>query len=318
MKKITAILVACMAFVMLTAAVSPVMGAGEQIHGYTVTSFDGTGRLITGDTPEANITLLAADGAIAVSNGTGFQDDGADYQRFSWDGSQVPPVGWDPAAPPLDTDVLFVSEHQDGYFWAAQRTADSASVADPQIDLFPQYEEIAVAYESEVGGDYFTIEIETPKFTDYSMDTDAPVMGTYDLFVSYAVFLTDDGGATWAYQGNTIEVAGTYDDPIIPDPMNPTHTDPATVTTGIHEFNATGLGPGTYNVAVLVNLDSAAPGGYDGGLDGGYTTFGFGAASADIIIEDEVPEFGPGMIVPVVAIIGMFVAFTVYRRKKEE
>lgn len=321
MRKITTILVACMALFMFVAAVQPAL-ALDALHGYATNSYDEEGVLM-----DADMTVIVDNED--VSKSVNAREDQAGFQDMGTYGAFAYPAAGDREwsdDPELGDEAYFISEANDGYFWAAMRVIEHLDwTPEDQTELIPQYELIETPYvadeENDIGTDFITITVESPSYTDFSHDDGAPVMGTFDLFESYAVFIQGGDYADWTYLGNTEEVAGDYQDPIIPDVTNPQAVDPDTITTGLNTFTVEDLDPDTeYNFMVRVNLDFGdIEDGYEGGL-GSYTTFGSGPVTPDPITTDpeDVPEFGPGMMVPVVAIVGMFVAFTVYRRKKEE
>jgi|GEM_PF-4296912 len=300
-------------------------GEIQQVQGYWVESYDGQAHFYDGESYNSNITAVAMPSEqIAINDppigGSYFEGPGAGY--FGWDvneGSRQ----WLPEDAPIGDNVYWVSEHEDGYIWAAWRLSEGNIVTNPREELWGQYEPIAVPEATAVGPDYIELQINAPKYTcrygpaDVG-DGDTYNQGTFELLDSYAVFaIGGDDWTDWTHIGNAVDFTTGPNSPLLP--FDDGAVDPDTVDTGHYTFNVTGLESGTeYQFMVRMNFDfEGYEGGYDGGL-GSYTTWGAGASSEPIQTEDDVPEFGPGMMVPVVAIVGMFVAFTVYRRKKEE
>ena len=304
-------------------------GTIVQTQGYWVESYDGEAHFYDGDSYNADIVAVAMPSEnVAHNTGAGgsyFPAFGAGY--FNWDATTID-YGWQPDPAPVGDNVYFVSEHEDGYLWALWRESDSPIIATPREEIWPQYEPIAVPFDTDVGTDYIELAINAPKYTcRYGPasvgDGDTYNQGTFELLDSYAVFAIGGDWADWTYIGNADEFTAGPDDPLLP--FDDQAIDPATVDTGQYTLTVTGLEPGTeYEFMVRLNFDFE---GFTGGFEiegeddllGTYTTFGTGASSGPITTEgDPVPEFGPGMLIPVVAIVGMFVAFSVYRRKKEE
>jgi len=298
-------------------------GTIDQLQGYWARSHDEQAVFIDGDTGtyHANITAVAMGSEnVAINHGTGGAQPVDDFGTFLWDGGSAT-HGWDPDPAPQGDDVFFISEHEDGYVWATRRDDAGAEIADPQEDMWGQYEPIPVPYvedeENDIGTDFIELRIDAPSYTCSNMD-DTYNQGTFELLDSYAVYMSEDGGE-WEYYGNAIQdnfTAGP-DDPIIPYVED---TDPDTVDTGYYTINVIGLDPDTdYEFMVRMNFDfDGYEGGYGGGL-GSYTTWQLGEVTPDPITTDpDAPEFGPGLMIPVVATVGIFVAITVYRRKKYE
>lgn len=317
-KKIIIIaLVFSLALVSLSGATQ---GTIDDLEGYWVESHDGQALFTDGDVYYGNITAVSMNSEMTAYNehsGTYFEAEGAGY--FDWAGDHEV-YGWQPDPAPIGDDVYFAAEHPDGYIWSAWRTSDSDTIANPREDLWGQYEPIPQPTVIETAPDYIEIQIDAPVFTcrygGVAEDGQTYNQGTFELLDSYAVFMSEDGGE-WEYLGNTEQdnfTAGP-DDPIIPYDYE---EDPETVDTGHFTFNATGLQPNTeYQFMVRMNLDF---GGYEGGYGGGlgsYTTYGAGTASEPVTTPSQ-SEFGPGLMIPVVATVGIFVAITVYRRKKFE
>ena len=317
-KKIIIIaLVFSLALVSLSGATQ---GTIDQLQGYWSESHDGQALLTDGDVYYANITAIAPnENEIAEAEEIGaYAGESFGAGSFLWDaGHSV--YGFDNPVP-IGEDIYFISEHEDGYLWATWRTSESPQVANPQDDMWGQYEPIPQPTVIETAPDYIEIQIDAPVFTcrygGVAEDGQTYNQGTFELLDSYAVFMSEDGGE-WQYLGNTEQdnfTAGP-DDPIIPYDYE---EDPETVDTGHFTFNATGLQPNTeYQFMVRMNLDF---GGYEGGYGGGlgsYTTYGAGTASEPVTTPIQ-SEFGPGLMIPVVATVGIFVAITVYRRKKFE
>jgi len=295
-------------------------GEINDLQGYFVDSHDEHARFYDGDEYYANITAVAMGSEmIATNHGTGggyFEDFG--LGSYSWDaGTET--HGWHPDPAPQGDDVFFISEHEDGYVWAVRRDNAGATHADPMNDMWGQYEPIPQPEVIGVGPDYIEIQIDAPSYTCYSDDTGTTYnQGTFELLDSYAVFAIGGDYTEWTHIGNTEDANFTAgpDDPIIPRDENP---DPDTRDTGHFTFNATGLDPETeYNFMVRMNFDfDGFEGGYGGGL-GSYTTWQSGASLDDAQPTEPASEFGPGLMIPVVATVGIFVAITVYRRKKFE
>ena len=321
MKKI--LITGMVSLLVLVALSGATQGTIDDLQGYFVDSNDGQARFYDGTDYHANITAVAdPSGMIAINTGVGgayFSDFNAG--TFVWMGDHAT-AGWKPDMAPVGDTVYFASEHDAGYFWAAYRVSTGSAVANPLDDLFGQYEPIAVPYvadtENDIGTDFITLTIDAPKYTCRYGDTDPANGGThnqgqFELVTSYAVFLTDG-----TYLGNADTFVAGPDQPL--RPYMDDGVDPSGIDTGHYTLLVENLTAGTtYEFMVRPNLDMGTyEGGYGGGL-GSYTLWGAGGSSGPIVTdEDPVSEFGPGMLIPVVAIIGMFVAFTVYRRKKDE
>ena len=308
MKKLTTILVACMAFAMLIAAAQPAMGAAETLQGYWVEDYDGNASLM-----DAGVVMSAfATGDRESINdvGAGIDDSLGHGGVFGWDATRID-IGWEPSVPAIGDEVYFVVEHPDGYVWAAHREALGGNVADPWTDMFGQLEKIPTPVVVQNQDNEMVLEIEAPKYTcSYfdGEDFDTHNQGTFELFTGYRVYmeaLSDPGN--WVLVGDSTTLAAGADSPIVPNGFDSQAVDPASVDTGMETITATGLLDGeSYSFRVSMVFDLGAAGEYETNI--------FGDPSPTELV----PEFGAFTLVPVVAIIGMFVAFTVYRRKKEE
>ena len=302
MKKLTAMIGVLTALFILTAVMQPVMGSGI-MSGFVTDSYDGEAKMVG-----STLYVHASTGAVSINDGAGFSDSGDGYGDFSYDATGGPPRGWDPAPPGMGEQVYFIAENPSGYVWAAQREVTDLTNCPIEIsDLVGQFEKIPTP-EMTPGSGVIDLQIESPAYTDYSYLTSGSIIGTYELFAGYRVYVeADDDPGNWVLVGDTTPVAGTYDNPIEPNLLDHQETDPSTVVTGMNEIQfTTGSANYRFRVAMLFDLDT----------QGIYETNVFGEPTD--WTDDPVSEFGPGMLIPVVAIVGMFVAFSVYRRKKEE
>ncbi len=314
MKKILTIAVVLgMALVMLSGATA---GYGETLQGSTQDAYDGT-KLDGGN---CTVVHVQDPGDTPVYSGS-FATGG--FGDYSWDATVLTEAGWVTVPNTAGEDLYFIKEV--GNYIAATHAdvTETTSIKASQYDMVDRLEPIPTPEANAVGSDYINLTIPAPKYTDASLSVGGSTgQGTFDVVTSYAVFYTDDAGATWTYAGNAEHFVDGPDNPLEPsydDAINPDGID-----TGHYTFNTSTDGgltlnpETTYNFAVRVNIGPAGTGygGWNGGV-GSYTTWTMGTSSADITT-DPASEFGIGMMVPVVAIIGMFVAFTVYRRKKYE
>ncbi len=332
MKKILTIAVVLgMALVMFTGAA---VGHGEVLRGVTINSFDGQGRLSSeaGTVSHGNVTVVHVQvpGDIPIQGSATyftFADTGATPRTiYSWNAEGFGEHAWVTPPDTVGDNLYFITQafgaNDQWYISATHADVTATTIIKENANhMMNRLEQIPIPIENSKGTDFIEIRIPAFKYTDYSSAAAGNTgQGTFDVVNSYAVFITGGAYADWTHIGNADDfVAG----PNAPINAAFDDTDPATVDTGHFLFNTNDVGitltPGTtYEFAVRVNIGPAgtALGGYGGGLDG-YTTWNAGASSGPIETENGVPEFGPGLIVPVVAIIGMFVAFTVYRRKKE-
>lgn len=335
MKKILTIAVVLgMALVMFSGAA---VGYGEQLQGVTINSYDGHGRLSTeaGTVSHGNVTVVHVQdpGDIPIQGSADaytFADTGATPRTiYSWDATVLNDPGWDTPPNTVGDNLYFIKQAfgANGQWYISATHAEvtaTTTIKENANHMMDRLEPIPMPLEHSVGSDYIEIQIPAFKYTDYSTAASGNTgQGTFHQVSSYAVFITGGAYADWTHIGNADNfVAG-------PDaPINAAFdaTDPSMVDTGHFLFNTTDEGitltEGTsYEFMVRVNVGRAGTtlGGYGGGL-AGYTTWANGPTSGPITTEgdDPVSEFGPGMLIPVVAIVGMFVAFSVYRRKKEE
>jgi len=312
-----AIIVTFMAVLMLIVALQPALGS-DGLQGYAISEYNEDVSIM-----DSFIIAYADNPDQSVSenyDGTGFQMLTDDFGAFSY--SCVGDRAWDPTpAPEIGDNIYFISEAESGgvgYYWAAWREMVNVEfTAESQGTLTPQYERLPqpvheVTYINGEEADV-TIHVESPAYTDYDFDSEEAVnQGTYELFESYNVYVSENGG-DWTLLGETSTVDGDYDDPLVPGDDSEAAGNPYETTTGLNEYTAEGLDPdATYNFRVSANLA------FPDTEVGTYETQGFGEASEDINPGDLASEFGLGMLIPVVATIGMFVALTVYRRKKDE
>ncbi|MFW6142106.1 MAG: hypothetical protein ACOC53_06065, partial [Candidatus Saliniplasma sp.] len=134
----------------------------------------------------------------------------------------------------------------------------------------------------------------------------------------YGIYIRGGEFGDWEYLGNSQPDPNReqVDDPL---PAYGDDTDPTTIDTGAEYFNATGLEGGQYEFRVAPQF---GPDGYDsvwgqvnddGETGGAISTYTMSPSSATF----NTPEFGPGILVPVIATIGLFTAIAIYRKKKE-
>ena len=214
-------------------------------------------------------------------------------------------------------------------------SATTSNVADDQYAWYGRYEPIPIAdggdrgelkgytVKTEEGDSWINMSIPLPKYTDWN-DTGGKVMhrGTFDVWNSYAVFIEspDDPNYEtgvgpydgWYFVGNAYNVSTGPDSPL-PAYEQGKPTDPSTIDTGHAWINITGLQPNSnYYFMIRTNFDFGSHrGGYHGGMrSGAYTVY---VSSGKFRIQ--VGEF-PTMLIPVFAVIGMFMVATyAYRRK---
>jgi len=316
MKKIIIMaLVFSLALVSLSGAAQ---GTVDDLDGFAVDSYDGEAEFYDGDTYYGTITAVDLQGDnIAINTGVGGGEaDG--YSLFGWAGDSET-YGWDPDPASIGSDIYFIGEHPDGYVWATWRESETATVADPQHSMMGRYEPIPTPEVDAVGPDYISINISSPTYTDFDGTTgETTGQGTFELVESYAVFIQGGEYEDYTYIGD----ADDFFDGDAPIPAHPDdETDPTTVDTGHFHFNTTddediNIEPETeYTIYVRMNIGpEGLAGGYED-VDDHYTTT-IGGESTDPIETPSESEFGPGIIVPVIAIVGMFVAMTIYRRRR--
>jgi len=293
----------------------------DDLQGYWAESHDGEAGFYRDDTEtyHANISAVAMESEmIATNTGRGGTEPVPGAGTWGWSGAHAED-GWDPDPAPQGDDVFFISEHEDGYIWAARRDDAGLAIASPMDDLWGQYEPIPQVEVTGIGPNYVEMEIGSPLFTCRygGVDEDGQTynQGTFELLDSYAVFMSEEGGE-WEYIGNAEDFEAGPDDPIIPYDYE---EDPETIDTGHYTFNATELEPETeYDFMVRMNFDfDGFEGGYGDGL-GSYTTWQSGESLDEPVTTPSESEFGPGLMIPVVATVSIFVVITVYRRKKYE
>jgi len=303
----------------------------------------------------ANITAFDINsGAVTHAYNAGGEVNDGDYYNdnnywceYVWDATSAK-YGWKPSPPASGDAILLVSEmpanglgSADGsnpqnnmgsgnginYTYAVKwPSATTSNVADDQYAWYGRYEPIP-NYDNDttsVGDTWINISIPLPKYTDWN-DTGGKVMhrGTFDVWKSYAVFIesTDDPNYTagkgpydgWYFAGNASYVVTGPDSPL---PAYEKHapTDPSTINTGYARLNITGLQSNShYYIMIRMNFELGNNhAGYHGGL-GSYTTYVSSGKSAKPIVTT--PEFST-MLIPIVAVIGMFMVATyAYRRK---
>ena len=207
-----------------------------------------------------------------------------------------------------------------------------ANIAHDQLSWYGRYEQIP-NYNSTTstnGTTWLNVSISLPKYTDWN-DTGGVVehRGTFDAWESYAVFMVspDDSNyangtgnySGWYYMGNASSKNVTLgpDSPLAAYEQHKP-TDPNTIDTGHTYINITGLkSDSRYYFMVRMNFNFGSNhGGYAGGL-GSYTTYvSSGASTQALKTKAAIPEFST-ILIPVVAVMGMFLAVTyAYRRKK--
>ncbi len=260
--------------------------------------------------------------------GTEFSEE---YDSFSWaPGGAHHPVGW-VDEPSTGDNIIFLAEYdgiEDGldnsYVFAAHLEADGENLPDDAQELCLRYEPIPVPELNNedgepVGRDYVNISMENFKYTDYNMADDVvEERGTFHTFESYAVYINGGEFSDWTYIGNSQQDPNR---PQVDEPLPATgdDTDPTTIDTGAHYFNSTGLDGGQYEFriapqfgAIGEDYDPVWGPVYEDGEEGGAVcSFVQGAASETF----DTPEFGPGILVPVVATIGLFTVIAIYRKK---
>lgn len=300
-----------MVVVMLTGAT---VGYGEYLQGATQDSDSG----VTLGGGNVTVVHVQDPGDIPVYDGS--MEDQGGYATYGWDADSVD-WGWD-SAPSTQLDDLYFIKESDGCIAAthANVTATTEIKLD-KFDMMDRLETIPVPESNIVGSDYINITIPAFKYTDYNNSAGgSSQQGTFDVVTSYAVFMSEDGG-DYTYIGNATNYVDGPDDPLVPmSGEDPTGIDTGHFTFNTSEDGGITLSSGTnYEFKIRVNIGpSEAEGGYDGGL-GSYTTWSAGTASDTIQTDPaDTPEFGPGMLIPVIAVTGLFVTFTVYRRKKDE
>lgn len=336
--------IAVMAIVVLLGftvfAVQDVKADAEGIQGYAIASeqdgdwyADGNVQWIDGvgnwygnvtaiDLDDPGVSTNGADDALNdIGDGANANDQ---MDQFNWDASGSEPKGW--FTPPATNNRMLYLAQYDGladglnnnYVFSGYIEAVGTNVPADPLELCLRYEPIPKPTLKGFGDGWIDISISHFNYTDWDQSVGTiHNRGTFDTFDSYTVYIRGEEYADWTYLGNSVD-----------DPDNP-QVDPAlaafnggaptTADTGADHYNATGLNGGIYEFAVGVNFD--IPGG-GGPVDvwgpatgaGSATTFLTSAPSAPI---DNGSEFATGMLIPVVATIGMFAAFTIYRRKKD-
>ncbi len=261
----------------------------HELKGYFIESYDGKAKFYDGNNYYGNVTTVELQDPdnIAINDCMGaYWNEQNDYGDFSWD-ADYNPGGWSQGAPDLGNEIYFINEvpaseinGNTSYVWSAIREVNGDYVADPRWSMIGQYEPIPKPELENNGTDWIKIGVESPDYTDWDEEKGvSPGNGTYEEFVSYSVFIKGGGYNGWTFVGNTNHVSesdydGQYDDPI--KPWNES-IDPKTVTTGFNTFNATGLKPGKqYEFKVRMNIGDGLFGGYNGGYDNAYTTWGSG------------------------------------------
>ena len=259
------------------------------------------------------------------------------YDQYNWDATAGQhPAGW-VEAPNNGDNIIFLAEYDgigedglnDNYVFATHLVVDEDDTALPQqaAENLLRYEPIPQPVLNEedgepIGNDYVNITIENFKYTDWDNEEGTTHRrGTFDVFESYAVYINGGEFTDWTYLGNSQQDPNRpqVDEPL---PAWGDDTDPTTIDTGAHYFNATELDGGQYQFRVApqfgpigleydpvwgpLHEDEVAEGGAVG-------SFVQGAASETF----DTPEFGPGILVPVVATIGLFTAIAIYRKKNE-
>ncbi len=303
----------------------------------------------------ANITGLdASSGSITHAYNAGgevndgdYYNDGNYWSEYRWDATSTT-YGWKPSAPTAGDTVVVVSEMpangigaKDGsspqnnmgsgngvnYTYATfyANIPSNANIAPDQYSWYGRYEPIPNfnATTTTVGDTWINISISLPKYTDWN-DTGKVVehRGTFDTWKSYAVFIrsSDDSNYLngsgsydgWYFVGNATNVIAGPDSPL-PAYEQGAPTNPNTIDTGHAYLNVTGLQKEShYYVMVRMNFDFGSNhAGYGGGL-GSYTTYVSSGSAGPIVTT---PEFTT-VLIPVVAVIGMFLlAEFVYRKK---
>ncbi|MFP3872792.1 MAG: InlB B-repeat-containing protein, partial [Candidatus Aenigmatarchaeota archaeon] len=275
----------------------PEEGAYE-LMGYFVESHDGEAKFFDGAEYYGNISVVEFENPdnVAINEDTDGSGSWQDpYGGFAWNAEGDD--GWSDSPPDFGNNIYYVNEvpqadvtGEAAYVWSATREVDGDHVASPQESMVGQYEPLPTPIESSSGEDWIEIGVDSPAYTDWDNDAgESPGMGTYDEFVSYSVFVQGEEYEDWTHLGETESVPedeydGTYDDPI--EPWNE-DIDPESVTTGMNSFNASSLGPGEYQFMVRMNIGEGLSGGYAGGYDDAYTTWGSGAPSETMEIEGE-------------------------------
>ena len=330
---------------MAVLAAGNVQADAESIYGYAIASEgnndfydDPNVEWLDGDENHiGNITIIDVDDQDQTSLGADFarNDDGTgnyvneEMDQFGWDASSGHPKGWS-TAPETGDNIVFMAQYDgiaDGlnnnYVFAANLVADGEKLPETDAELCLRYEPIPQPVLNEedgepIGTDYINISIENFKYTDWDQNNGmVHDRGTFHAFQTYAVYIRGEEYTDWTYLGNSEQDQVGVDEPL---PAYGDNTDPTTIDTGTQYFNASGLNGGQYEFRVAPQF---GPDGYnpvwgplylDGVADGGAAgSFAAGAASQTF----NTPEFGPGIMIPVIATIGMFTAIAIYRKKKE-
>ncbi|MFO7791600.1 MAG: hypothetical protein R6W73_01275 [Candidatus Saliniplasma sp.] len=332
---------------MAVLAAGNVQADAQSVKGYAIASEgnndfydDPNVQWLDGGNHVGNITVIDVDDPDQTNLGAdfGMNDDGRgtewnnEYDTFSWSAGADHPVGWD-TKPGTGDNIVFMAQYDgiaDGlnnnYVFAANLVADGEALPESNAQLMLRYEPIPEPVLNPedgepIGDNYLNISIENFKYTDFDNDAGTPQdRGTFHALQSYAVYIQGEEYTDWTYIGNSEQ---DPNQPVVDDPLpaNGDNTDPTTIDTGAHYFNASGLNGGQYQFRVAPQF---GPDGYDtpvwgplymdGEADGGAAaSFAAGAASGTF----DTPEFGPGILIPVVATIGLFTAIAIYRKKKE-
>lgn len=306
MKKIlTFSVVLAMAFMAFAGVTA---GYGGTLQGATEDGADG--QIVQ----DGNVTVIHVQdpGDIPVSQGSWYTD-GDGYTSWNWDASGQ----WASEPNTAGEDLYFIKESGGAIAATHADVTETTRIKDSQFDMVDTLETIPEPTANIVGTDYINMTIPAFKYTDYNGGASSQ-QGTFDVVTSYAVFYSDDAGTTWSYAGNAEHFVDGPDDPLVPMSGG----DPSSTDTGHYTFNTSTdggltLDAGTdYEFKIRVNIGpTEAEGGYGGGL-GSYTTYS--AGSSVTIPTDGISEFGVGLIVPVIATIGLFATFTVYRKRKKD